>query len=215
MTCDHFKCRPLCRCDALQRMSDNCGEMSVIQQNICLFRPKPTWSDDTSLSLLIREFICFLFTHRLIAAVASNSCETSSAPPTPPFPSPIARLLRQTPSVCFPAKVHSSDSSAAVRSSTKATFSLPVTFPIFLSHILSFTQIPPPPPTTTTFLWVSLLFPLPQYPTWPASYLSRLMSTRHLLRCLGQVSFVLLFCAWQHTPTPTAHHQTWVHNVGR
>lgn len=176
-------------------MSDNRGEMSVIQQNICLFRPKPTWSDETSLSLLIREFICFLFSHRLIAAVASNSCETSSGPPTPP-PSPIARLLRQTPSVCFPAKVHSSDSSAAARSSTKATFSLPVTFPIFLSQMHSHRS-----PTTMflSYCFFSLNLQHDQhliFLDWCPQ------GTCWVFLSFGQVSFVLLFCASQHPPHP-------------
>lgn len=188
-------------------MSDNCGEMSVIQQNICLFRPKSTWSDETSLSLLIREFICFLFSHRLIAAVALNSCETSSGPPTPP----IARLLRQTPSVCFPAKVHSSDSSAATRSSTKATFSLPVTFPIFLSQMHSHRSTTTT--TTTTFLSSSFFSLNLQHDQHLISLGWCPQGTSWVFLFFGQVSFVLLFCAWQHTPT--AHHQTWVHNVGR
>lgn len=78
----------------LWRGADNCGEMSAIWQRICLFRLKLTWSDETSLSSLIREFICFLFSHRLIAAVASNLCESSSVPHPPP--SAAARLLQQT-----------------------------------------------------------------------------------------------------------------------
>lgn len=96
ITCDHFKHSSLCRCDGWVMdcrwgCPDNCGERSVIQQNICLFRPKPTWSDETSLSLLIREFICFLFSHRLIVAVALNSCETSCGhPPRPHCQAPAA-----------------------------------------------------------------------------------------------------------------------------
>lgn len=197
----------------LCRGADNCGEMSAIRQRICLFRLKPTWSDETSLSSLIREFICFLFSHRLIAAVASNSCETSSVPHPPPSTLHLAtaRLLQQTHVCLLPSE----------RSQLGLSRCAPLQKPLFLflsrspsscvkrnAHTASPTL---PPPCFSRFLF------LPRSPPWLHSSLPGLTSTFVFILLL-KVSFVSLFCVYNTHPVPVATplpHQTWVQKAGK
>ena len=118
------------------------GKCQWSDKEPAFFRLQPTWSDETSLSLLIREFICFLFSHRLIAAVATNSCETSSVPHPPPSSKPPPRHC-WAPAYPFVSASQWILSARTQQVRKKATFSLPVTFSIFLH--------PPPPSLSFSF----------------------------------------------------------------